>query len=175
LPKISLRCGTAETEISFRFWSNLPQRLRAGAATAQWWTLISRTPTLIRDGGYVFINDHQPRVRHHTPQKNGDETMIITTISFRAAPGKNLEAVEYLQKIARDVKKLTGTDVRVATQLAGPAGHYIVSSSYDSVAKWDESRQKTASDASLQKAVVDAGKNGLFIPGSVTSALWQEL
>jgi len=101
--------------------------------------------------------------------------MIITTISFRAAPGKNLEVVEYLQKIARDVKRLTGTEVRVATQLAGPAGHYIVSSTYESVAKWDESRAKMAGDASLQKYIADAGKNGLFIPGSITSALWQEL
>ena len=64
---------------------------------------------------------------------------------------------------------------RLATQLAGPAGHFIISSSYDSVAKWDELRLKVQNDASIQKLIVDAGKNGLFIPGSVTSALWQEI
>jgi quinol monooxygenase YgiN len=110
-----------------------------------------------------------------THQKTGDEAMIITTISFRAAPGKNLEAVEYLQKLARDVKKLNGADVRVATQLAGPTGHFILSSQYETVSKWDEARQKVASDASIQKQIVEAAKSDLFLPGTTTSALWQEI
>ena len=101
--------------------------------------------------------------------------MIITTISFRAAPGKNLEAIEYLQKLARDVKRLNGADVRVATQLAGPAGHFILTSQYESVSKWDEARQKIASDASIQKQIVEGAKNDLFLPGTTASALWQEI
>ncbi len=101
--------------------------------------------------------------------------MIVTTISFRAAPGKNLEAIEYLQKLARDVKKLNGAEVRVATQLAGPTGHFILSSQYETVSKWDEARQKVASDASLQKQMIEGAKNGIFLPGTTTSALWQEI
>jgi hypothetical protein len=101
--------------------------------------------------------------------------MITMTISYRVAPGKNLEATEYLQRIAREVKKVTGTDVRLATQLVGPAGHYVLSGQYDSVSKWDEARNKVQNDPAFQKLVIEAGTSGLFLPGTVETALWQQI
>jgi hypothetical protein len=101
--------------------------------------------------------------------------MIISTISYRVAPGKNLEATEYLQRIAREVKKVTGTNVRLTTQLAGPAGHYVLSSEYESIGKWDEGRNKVQDDSAFQKLVIEAGTSGLFLPGTTQMAIWQQI
>lgn len=101
--------------------------------------------------------------------------MITTTISYRVAPGKNLEAIEHLQRIAREVKKVTGADLRLATQLAGPVGHYVLSGQYESISKWDEARNKVQNDPAFQKLVVEAGTSGLFLPGTTEMALWQQI
>jgi len=101
--------------------------------------------------------------------------MITSTLSFRVAPGKNHEANEYFHTIVRQVKKLTGTDIRILAQLGGPMGHFVLSSSYDSLSAWEESRSKIQNDLPFQKLVTQAGNDGLFIAGSVTSALWQQL
>ena len=101
--------------------------------------------------------------------------MITSTLSFRVAPGKNYEANEYFHTIVRQVKKLTGTDIRILAQLGGPMGHFVLSSSYDSLSAWEESRSKIQNDLPFQKLVTQAGNDGLFIAGSVTSALWQQL
>ena len=101
--------------------------------------------------------------------------MIITTISFTVAPGKNHEALEYFHQVVRDVKKLTGTDVRLLNQLGGPMGHFVLSSQYETLGAWDQARTKITSDTAFQKLVAQAGKDGLFIPGSVTSAIWQQV
>lgn len=100
--------------------------------------------------------------------------MIIATISFAVAPGKNFEAAEYFQQVVRQVKKLTDTDVRILTQLGGPMGHIVLSSQYESLNAWDQARTKIANDIPFQKAVAEAGKAGLFNPGSVVSGLWQQ-
>lgn len=101
--------------------------------------------------------------------------MVITTISFMVAPGKNHEALEYFHQIVREVKKLSGTDVRLLTQLGGPMGHFVLSSQYETLAAWDQARTKITGDTAFQKLVTQAGKDGLFIPGSVTSAIWQQV
>lgn len=100
--------------------------------------------------------------------------MIYSTISFTVAPGKNFEANEYFHTVVRQVKKLTGSDVRILQQLAGPMGHYVLSSTFDSLAEWDQARAKIQNDTGFQKLVAEAGKEGLFVPGSVTSAIWQK-
>jgi hypothetical protein len=100
--------------------------------------------------------------------------MIFATISFMVAPGKNFEAMEYLQQVARQVKKLTDTEVRVLTQLGGPMGHVVLSTQYETLNAWDQSRTKINNDVPFQKAVAEAGKAGLFIPGSIKSSIWQQ-
>lgn len=100
--------------------------------------------------------------------------MIYSTVSFRVAPGKNFEANEYFHTVARQVKKITGSDVRILQQLAGPMGHFVLSSTYDTLAEWDQARTKIQNDSAFQKLVAEAGKDGLFIPGSVTAAVWQQ-
>jgi len=100
--------------------------------------------------------------------------MIYATISFTVAPGKNFEADEYFHTVQRQVKKLTGTDVRILQQLGGPMGHFILSSTYDSVGEWDQARTKIQHDNGFQKLVAQAGKDGLFVQGSVTSSIWQQ-
>jgi len=102
------------------------------------------------------------------------QAMIYSTISFTVAPGKNFEANEYFHTVVRQVKKLTGSDVRILQQLAGPMGHYVLSSTFDSLAEWDQARAKIQNDTGFQKLVAEAGKEGLFVPGSVTSAIWQK-
>ena len=101
--------------------------------------------------------------------------MITSTLSFRVAPGKNHEANEYFHTVVRQVKKLTGTDVRILSQLGGPMGHIVLSSNYETLSAWDEARSKIQNDLPFQKLVAQAGNDGLFIPGSVTSAIWQQL
>ncbi len=101
--------------------------------------------------------------------------MIITTISFMVAPGKNMEANEYFHTIVRQAKKLTGTEVSILSQLAGPVGHYVLRSQYDSLTEWDQARVKIQSDVPFQKLVAQAGNDALFIPGSVTSSIWQQV
>jgi hypothetical protein len=101
--------------------------------------------------------------------------MVITTVSFMVAPGKNHEALEYFHQIAREIKKLNGTDVRVLNQLGGPMGHFVLSSQYDTLAAWDTARAKIQGDTAFQKLVTQAGKDGLFIPGTTTSSIWQQV
>lgn len=101
--------------------------------------------------------------------------MITSTISFRVAPGKNHEAAEYFQTVVRQVKKITGTELRVLTQLGGPMGHFILSSTYPTLNDWNEGRQKLQADQQFQKLVTQAGQDGLFIAGTVESALWQQV
>jgi len=100
--------------------------------------------------------------------------MIVATVSFRIAPGKNLEAVEYLGKLTRHIKSLTGHEQRILTRLGGPVGHVILSGQYEDLNAWDHMRSKLTSDPTFQKMTTEAGNAGLFIPGSVESALWQE-
>ncbi|MBI1212018.1 MAG: hypothetical protein GC190_11185 [Alphaproteobacteria bacterium] len=101
--------------------------------------------------------------------------MIIATVSFTVAPGKNFEATEYFHQVVRQVKKLTETDVRVLTQLGGPVGHYVLSSQYETLAAWDHARTKLTNDTAFQKSVAEAGRAGLFNPGSVVSSIWQQV
>ena len=101
--------------------------------------------------------------------------MIIATISFNVAPGKNFEAAEYFQQVVRHVKKLTDVDVRVLNQLGGPMGHFVLSSQYETLTAWDTARTKVQHDTPFQKLVAEAGKEGLFIPGSVVSAIYQQV
>ena len=100
--------------------------------------------------------------------------MITSTLSFMVAPGKNMEANEYFHTVVRQVKKITGTDLRVLVQLGGPMGHYVLSSTFDTLSAWEQVRTKLQADVPFQKLVAEAGKDGLFIPGSVTTALWQQ-
>jgi hypothetical protein len=139
------------------------------------WTVTLHAPTVSFDGGYVFGNNRGMRERHHQPQTNGDYAMVITTISYMVAPGKNAEAIEFFQKLKKAAKKVNGTDLRIAMHLAGPAGHFILSAEYESVKKWDEGRTKVQNDASIQKLIVEGAKGGLFLPGTTTMALWQEI
>jgi hypothetical protein len=90
--------------------------------------------------------------------------MITSTVSFRVAPGKNLEANEYFR-----------TELRILNQLGGPMGHFVLSATYDTLAEWDQSRQKLQNDVPFQKLVAQAGNDGLFIPGHVESAIWQHV
>src|ERR1043165_3358326 len=100
--------------------------------------------------------------------------MIFSNVSFRVAPGKNLEANEYFHTVVRQVKKITGTDVKILTQLGGPMGHFVLLSQYESVAEWDQSRSKLQNDVQFQKLIAQAGSDGLFIPGSTNSSIWQQ-
>jgi quinol monooxygenase YgiN len=109
------------------------------------------------------------------PLNQQENPMVITTISFMVAPGKNHEALEYFHQIVREIKKLNGTDVRVLTQLGGPMGHFVLSSQFESLAAWDLARTKITNDGPFQKLVTEAGKAGLFIPGTTTSAIWQQV
>ena len=101
--------------------------------------------------------------------------MITSTISFMVAPGKNMDANEYFNTVARQAKKLTGHDVRILQQLAGPMGHFVLSATYDTLAEWDQARTKLQNDTGFQKLVAQAGNDGLFIPGETKSAIWQQV
>lgn len=101
--------------------------------------------------------------------------MITSTVSFLVAPGKNIEANEYFHTVVRQVKKITGTELRILNQLGGPMGHFVLSATYDSITEWDQMRQKLQADMSFQKLVAQAGSDGLFIPGEVKSAIWQQV
>lgn len=101
--------------------------------------------------------------------------MITSTVSFLVAPGKNMEANEYFHTVVRQVKKITGTELRILNQLGGPMGHFVLSAQYDNITEWDQSRQKLQSDVSFQKLVAQAGQDGLFIPGETKSAIWQQV
>ena len=52
--------------------------------------------------------------------------MIVTTVSFTIAPGRNLEAVEFFQKVSREIKRANGTEPRLHQQLGGTIGHYLI-------------------------------------------------
>jgi hypothetical protein len=101
--------------------------------------------------------------------------MIITTLSFMVAPGKNMEANEYFHTVVRQVKKITGTDVSVLTQLGGPMGHFVLRSQYNNLSEWEQMRTKIQNDVPFQKLVAQAGNDGLFIPGSIVSSIWQQV
>jgi len=100
--------------------------------------------------------------------------MIFSNVSFRVAPGKNLEANEYFHTVVRQVKKINGSDVRILSQLGGPMGHFVLLSQFETLAEWDQARTKLQNDVQFQKLVAQAGNDGLFIPGSVTSSIWQQ-
>lgn len=100
--------------------------------------------------------------------------MIISTVSFTVAPGKQFEATEYFHQVVRHIKKNEDTEVRILTQLAGPMGHYVLSTQFDTLSEWDKVRTKLANDTQFQKLVTEAGKSGLFVQGSVQTALWQQ-
>lgn len=101
--------------------------------------------------------------------------MYTSTISFMVAPGKNMEANEYFHTVARHVKKITGTEVRILTQLGGQVGHFVLSTQFDTLGEWETARTKIQNDTPFQKQVAQAGNDGLFIPGSVTTAIWQQV
>ena len=101
--------------------------------------------------------------------------MIYSTVSFLVAPGKNLEANEYFHTVVRQVKKITGSEVRILNQLGGQMGHFILSSTYDTITEWDQARTKLQNDVPFQKLIAQAGNDGLFIPGEVKSSIWQQL
>ena len=101
--------------------------------------------------------------------------MIIGTVSFMVAPGKNPEAMKYFHEVVREAKRLTGAELRILTQLGGPLGHVVISGQYETITAWNEMREKLSGDASFQKRVTEAGKDGLLIPGTTTSALWQQI
>jgi hypothetical protein len=101
--------------------------------------------------------------------------MFYSQVSFLVAPGKNLEANEYFHTVARQVKKITGTEVRILNQLGGQMGHFALSSTYDSINEWDQARTKLQNDVQFQKLVAQGGNDGLFLPGSVKSSIWQQL
>ena len=98
--------------------------------------------------------------------------MIISTVSFRVAPGKNLEATEYFQQIARLVKVVTGSETRVLTQIGGPLGHVVLSNAFEDLNAWDKAREKVTADPKFQKLTAEAA--GYFIPGSVRSDLYHQ-
>jgi hypothetical protein len=54
-------------------------------------------------------------------------------------------------------------------------GHFVLSSQYETLAEWDQVRTKLQNDVQFQKLVAQGGNDGLFIPGSVTSEIWQQL
>jgi|SRR5215831_8438836 len=101
--------------------------------------------------------------------------MITTTVSFRVSTGKNAEALEYLQSVARQIKKLSGTDVRIVTQLGGPIGHYVLVGAYENLAQYEEARTKLTSDPTFQKLQIQAGELNLFVPGTTESAIYQQV
>jgi hypothetical protein len=51
----------------------------------------------------------------------------------------------------------------------------VLSGQYESITAWNQMREKIAGDASFQKRVAEAGKDGLFIAGTITSGLWQQV
>jgi len=101
--------------------------------------------------------------------------MLLATASFRIAPGKNGPAIEYLHKVTKHIKSATGTDYRILMRVAGPAGLVVISAEHKDAKEWDASRAKIGADKAWQKMVADAGTAGLFISGSVETALWEEL
>ena len=101
--------------------------------------------------------------------------MITTTVSFRVATGKNAEALEHFQSVARQLKKVSGTDLRILTQLGGPVGHYVLVGTYESLAAYEEARTKLISEPAFQKLQVQAGELNLFVPGTTESAIYQQV
>ena len=101
--------------------------------------------------------------------------MITTTVSFRVATGKNAEALEHLQSVSRLVKKHSGADVRILTQIGGPIGHYVLVGQYENLAAFEETRTKLTSDPSFVKLQVQSGELNLFVPGTIESAIYQQV
>ena len=60
-------------------------------------------------------------------------------------------------------------------QIGSQMGHFLISGSYDSMSKFDEARMKIQNDTSLQKLIAEAGNDGLFIPGTTTSSIWEKI
>jgi hypothetical protein len=99
----------------------------------------------------------------------------VSSVRFRVAPGKNQEAIAYLHKVAAHLKGVTGADYRIFSQVAGPIGHMMIASTWDSVAAWDAGRQKQVAEAGFQKLANDAATAGLWIAGSIEAAVWEEV
>jgi len=100
--------------------------------------------------------------------------MLLVTASFVIAPGKTMEAMEYLKKVAGHIKSLAGSDYRILSRLTGAVGHAVLSTTHENAAAWEAARLKIYGDAAWQKMTADAGNAGLFAPGSIELNLWQE-
>lgn len=100
--------------------------------------------------------------------------MLLGTVSFTIASGKNAEAMEYLAKVASHIKSLTGLEYRILTRITGPVGQVVLSTTYSNASAWEAARTKIYGDPAWQKMSAEAGKTGLFASGSVEVALWQE-
>ncbi|HZL00517.1 MAG TPA: hypothetical protein VFC47_11520 [Caulobacteraceae bacterium] len=100
--------------------------------------------------------------------------MMLITASFVIAGGKTAEAMEYLTKVAGHIKSLTGSEYRILSRLTGAGGHVVLSTTHENAAAWEAARMKIYGDATWQKMTADAGTAGLFAPGSIELALWQE-
>lgn len=101
--------------------------------------------------------------------------MLVSTIAFVIAPGKNAEAIAYLKTIAKAAEARSGVEMRLHSSVLGVAGTVLLASNFETVADWDAARLKGQNDPDLQKMIADAGKAGLFLPGSVTRAVWEQL
>jgi quinol monooxygenase YgiN len=101
--------------------------------------------------------------------------MVIIAVSFVAAAGKNAQALEYLHKVAAGTKARSSTEMRVLTAILGPANHYMLVSEYESLSAWDAARSRAHRDESLQKMMVAAAGDGLFVPGSVVRTAWEQV
>jgi hypothetical protein len=101
--------------------------------------------------------------------------MITTSVSFRVATGKNAEALEYLQSIVRQAKKLSGAELRILTRLGGPIGQYVITGQYEDLNAWNAARSKLTLDPTFQKLQAGAATAGLFVPGTTESALFEHV
>jgi quinol monooxygenase YgiN len=101
--------------------------------------------------------------------------MITTTVSFRVTTGKNAEALEHFQSVARLAKKLSGADLRILTQLGGPIGHFVLVGTYENLAAYEEARTKLTSDPAFQKLQIQAGELNLFVPATTESANYKQV
>ena len=99
--------------------------------------------------------------------------MIVGTVLFHIAPGKNAEAMDYLRKISKQITTVTKVEYRLMVRLGGAAGQVALSGETKTMADWDAARKKSAADATTQKMIAKAGADGLFIPGSVQMGIWE--
>ena len=99
--------------------------------------------------------------------------MITQSISFRIAGGKNAAAMTYLRGIADRVAGHGGEHVRILVQVGGPMGRVLLISEFSDFAAYQANRTKIMADADFQAQIANAADAGLFLPGSVESALFE--